>query len=165
MLLMRDIRPMIHEASSRFGIPRSLLQAIIDVESAGVRWATRAEPGYRWLWDIKQHAPYRGSDALLPSPRGVTRITELQGQRTSWGLMQVMGATAREQGFDGTYLTELVDPETNLYHGCLYLRRQYRRYEDWESAVAAYNAGQAVKDAGQWRNHEYVARVKGAGGL
>lgn len=61
------------------------------------------------------------------------------------GLMQMMPDTFRwlsddllhEQLSDGM----LLDPETNIRYGCYYLKRLYDRYGNWETTLAAYNAG------------------------
>lgn len=56
--------------------------------------------------------------------------------RGATGLMQVLPSTAALEQ------EALLDPETNLEQGALYLRRLLRRYDgDLELALAAYNAG------------------------
>ena len=36
---------------------------------------------------------------------------------------------------------EITDPETNIKYGTYYLRHLYRRFGNWDTALAAYNAG------------------------
>ena len=36
----------------------------------------------------------------------------------------------------------IYDPETNIKYGTYYLARLYRKFGDWNTAVAAYNAGE-----------------------
>ncbi len=36
---------------------------------------------------------------------------------------------------------EITDPETNIKYGTYYLRHLYDRFDDWDTAIAAYNAG------------------------
>lgn len=36
---------------------------------------------------------------------------------------------------------EINDPETNIKYGTYYLRHLYNRFGNWETAIAAYNAG------------------------
>lgn len=100
------------------GLAGMLIQAIIEQESGGNPWAFRYEPAFfrRYLQDL--------NEGQLSGfvPRGIpTLATEKQARATSWGLMQIMGETARSIGFSGRYLTELLDPATNLEWGCLYL--------------------------------------------
>lgn len=60
------------------------------------------------------------------------------------GLMQLMPATFSDSckwaGFDYTY-DQVTDPAVNVRVGSYYLKRMYNMFDDWELAVAAYNAG------------------------
>jgi hypothetical protein len=51
------------------------------------------------------------------------------------GLGQIMPGTAKELGVDPT------DPMQNLEGSARYLSQQYKRFGDWGTALAAYNAG------------------------
>lgn len=66
------------------------------------------------------------------------------------GLMQVMPSTFRWLSDDmlGEHLEDsmLYDPETNIRYGVYYLRRLYDRYGSWQTACAAYNAGNGTVD-------------------
>lgn len=111
-------------------IDPNLIIAIVWQESAGVPWAYRPEPRYRWLWDVKADKPFRKvSDQEIESENAPedfccltgSRNQEWWAQQASWGLMQIMGACAREQNFKGPYLTELCDPYVNLEFGIKHL--------------------------------------------
>lgn len=119
----------------------------------------RYERFYRWVYDVDAAGPYRGDNHWqVPSPvRWQTRHTELIGQKTSWGPMQIMGATARELGFRG-WFPELCGP-LGIEYGARYLRKQFDRYEgeSWEDAIEAYNAGRRNTDDGE-RYREKVMR-------
>ncbi len=149
---------LIVETAERHELPVKLVRAIVAVESSGNPWATRYEPGFyaRYVHG-KGHATFGHC----------SRSTEEISRAMSWGLMQVMGQTARENGYKGDFLAELCDPATGLDWGCRYLTRQLKRYQgNLEAAVAAYNAGSATRDEhNQWRNQGYVDRVRAAGGL
>jgi len=147
----------------QYGIPEDLLAAIVQVESGGNPWACRYEAHYRWLWDVTHNRPHRAGDRFS-APRGVSADTERAGQMTSWGLMQVMGAVARERGFDRPFLSELCAPEHGMRIGCLHLVSYHRRWKDWEAAAAAYNAGSPRRNKeGKWVNQVYIDRLRAAG--
>lgn len=125
-----------------------LLAAIVQTESAGVPARVRYEGHYRWLVDPPHHA----------ERLGITADTETVLQRCSWGLMQVMGATAREMGFD-RHLPELCDPALGLLYGGLYFKRQFARYKNIQDAIAAYNAGSVRLIGDKYENQLYVDKV------
>lgn len=128
---------------AQLGIPDGLLTAIYEVESSQTPAAFRHEPGYRWLYDIKNLCPYRGDPSQIPAIKGCSRPTELMGQQTSWGPIQIMGATARELGYR-KWFTELCGPD-GIEMGARYLARLAKRYDyNWQDAIEAYNAGRAA---------------------
>jgi soluble lytic murein transglycosylase-like protein len=80
----------------------------------------------------------------------------------SWGLMQLMLATAREiLGKPDLTTTQLIQPRINIDAGAKYLRKQLDRYGgNIKSAIAAYNAGSARFDKnGKYVNQSYVDKV------
>lgn len=81
----------------------------------------------------------------------------------SWGLMQVMLATAKETlGNPNLTITELINPTTNIEAGTKYLAQQLKRYNgNMMDAIAAYNAGSARKKDGVYVNNDYVQKVYG----
>ena len=143
-----ELTTLIKSAASRRSLPWELVYAICQVESSLNPSAIRHEPHYRWLV----------GDNETMSP------TERQDQMTSWGLMQVMGAVARELGHTGP-LSDLLDPPTGLFYGCLHLRRFRAKYDIWPDVIAAYNAGSPRRVAGQigpYVNQSYVDKVLAA---
>lgn len=156
------------KAASDWGIPLELLKAIIEVESGGDPWAVRFEPEYQWFYDVEKHEPWdRQSTRPFPSLSGVSSATEKNLQATSFGLMQIMGATAREMGFERPFLSELCEPRINLKYGCRYLVQLHRRFGDehgWGGVAAAYNAGSPRKrEDGSWENQAYLDKLEAAG--
>jgi soluble lytic murein transglycosylase-like protein len=139
-----------------FDIDPKLLLAMIQVESSGRPYASRYEPGtIRYIRDAYQYA----------RAAGVTAETENVGQQTSWGLMQVMGFTARELGFAGN-LPELCIPANGVEYGCRYLKRLQDRFGKPgtlgfdERVVVSYNAGSPRKTAdGKFVNEGYLKKV------
>jgi Transglycosylase SLT domain len=122
-------------AAQKHALDYWTLVAQVEKESSGNPEAKRLESGYRWFY-----------------PSGSTPTgDEMEFQRTSWGLLQIMGATARELGY-----TEPAtpwpssplksDPAAALDLGCRYLVNQLRRYGNISDALSAYNAGHATPD-------------------
>lgn len=86
---------------------------------------------------------------------------ERSGQKMSWGLMQVMGAVAREYGFKGTFLSELCDPHVGLKYGMIHVQTLFKRYNGhWPDVIAAYNMGSPRRvDGGAYENQESYVDV------
>jgi len=143
-----ELTQLIKSAAAKRALPWELVYAICQVESSLNPTATRYEPHFRWL--------VGDNDAMSPKER--------HDQMTSWGLMQVMGAVARELGHIGP-LDDLLHPPTGLFYGCLHLRRFRAKYDLWPDVIAAYNAGSPRRVAGQvgpYVNQLYVDKVLAA---
>ncbi len=135
-------------AAQRYSLDPILVAAVVTQESAGWPDAFRPEPGWKWYWDVKYNKAFR---KLYQSEVGALHAPEdfhsLMGtsdqewllQRSSFGLMQIMGAVARELGFRAPYLSALFDPIENLQWGCMKLGQLTSLYAG--GAVSAYNAG------------------------
>jgi len=143
-----------HEAASRYGLPPLVVQPLIEVESGGNIWAWNPEPRYRWFWDVRSGKPFRPVSAAELAAKeppkdfkaypGVDPDAEWWGQQASWGLMQPMGAVARERGFTGRFLNALHDPVVNVDIGCKHLAAYAKSYLGtfgWEGVLRAYNGG------------------------
>jgi len=164
-----DFRADVVAAAKSFGLEPKLVGALVMTESGGNQWAWNPEPRYHYLWDVKLHRPFRAltdqeaSSSFPPDDFDAIRgdaDQEWWGQKASWGLMQVMGAVARELGFVGPYLTELCDPMKNLIIGCRHLE-QLMAWANGNAvqALAAYNGGKAGNDRVPFRNVAYADRV------
>ena len=58
------------------------------------------------------------------------------------GLWQFMFATGREHGLDvSSYVDERSDPIMATQAACVFLDKLYKRFGDWDLALAAYNSG------------------------
>lgn len=88
------------------GLDPLLVCAIVEQESDWNPWAIRFEPGFF----AKYVAPLYTQSKVS--------ATEAYARAFSWGLMQLMGQSARERGFANTFLPSLLDPATNLDWGC-----------------------------------------------
>ena len=147
------------------GLDPELVLALVQVESGGNQWAWNPEPHYRYVVDCRTGLPFRkltreeASSKTPPVdfPRlAGDRDQEWWGQQASWGLMQVMGAVAREQGFRGDYLTELCEAHINLRIGCQVLSKNlFWAGGSAVKALGAYNAGR-----GGWDSPTGIAYAK-----
>lgn len=82
----------------------------------------------------------------------------------SWGLMQVMLATAKWiLKNDNITISQLVSPYLNIEAGTAYLAYNLKRYKgNLKHAIAAYNAGSArFNKDGSYVNQSYVDKVYG----
>ena len=140
--MMPLLAPLIAAAAATHGLPVNLVKALCHTESAFDPWAFRHEAGYRWLV----------GDKLTMS------ITERIGQMSSWGLMQVMGAVAREYGYAGPF-PQLCDPVIGLEYGCRHFARYVAKYPTWPDAIASYNAGSPRKTGDVYVNQTYVDKI------
>lgn len=161
------------ETVPAFGsVPASIVLAVIEVESGGDPWAWNPEPKWRWFWDVRRNKAFRAVTAAEVASEvppadfkaacaGVDPDAEWWGQQASWGLMQPMGAVARENGFDGKFLNALHDPILNVCIGCRHLANYARRYlatYGWPGVLRAYNGGPYA--AVHHTNPEYPEKVR-----
>jgi len=157
---LEDHAERIDQAARRHALPVALVRAIVRVESAGNPWAARYEPGF-----YDRYVAPKPVRARAPC----SEQTESRLRACSFGLMQIMGATARDIGFDGVFLTELLDPDTNLEHACRDLAKLAHLHSarlGYEAVAAAYNAGRPrMTERGEWINQGYVDKIRAAGGL
>ena len=143
----RELREIARGIAELRGLDPVLVWAVVEQESSWRPDATRYEEHYRWLV-----VPAEGCG--LPDGQA-----EIRGQRTSWGLMQVMGAVARELGLSGPF-EALLRPGLGLEYGCRYLARQLRVTDgDVRGALASYNSGRATSEAGLRYADQVLARV------
>ena len=126
MMSIDQLRAVARSAAIAAGIDPGLVQAVCQHESSWNPWSVRYEPVFYQTYV---------SHMKLPE-------TEKQTRATSWGLMQIMGQVAREKGFDGKYLTELLDPLTGVTYGCKKLKECLDKERgDVRSALLRWNGG------------------------
>lgn len=137
---------------SAFGLEHQLVMAIVLQESSYNPFKIRYEPNYPWIQDIA----LRSSAAVK---NNLSLDTETQCQMMSWGPMQIMGATARDHGFQGM-MPELCDVDRGINVGCLYLKSLSSRFPQIKDIISAYNAGHPDKlPDGTYKNQIYVNQV------
>jgi len=130
----------INQAAVANDIPSTILAAVVLQESGGDPLAIRYEP--RFFQTYLVGATRHTLAGFVPNPNQCSFQTELRARAFSWGLMQLMGQTAREQGFDGVFLSGLLDISTNLSIGAKYLAKKVKHKDgNMEAALLAYNGG------------------------
>lgn len=149
---MSSVDEYVKTLCSEMGLEEALVHAIIQTESGGDPYSYRYEPNFKWVAPDDRVAAYAKAC-------GVSMGSELMGQKTSWGVMQVMGICCRELGFTDK-LTKLSDVETGILYGCRQLARLQAKYKNKNDLISAYNAG-SVRYAGTglYVNQSYVDKV------
>jgi len=135
--------------SLKHNLNPALVAAMIYQESGGKLDAHEYSKGY----------PYFYRPAFFAEIHGIPLETEMEAQRTSYGLMQIKCSTARYIGFS-RLCQKLYNAQTNLAFGVKYLAILKRRYKSDPDMISAYNQGQPFKDSnGQFKNYRYVRNV------
>jgi soluble lytic murein transglycosylase-like protein len=139
----------IQKVAADHGLNPILVAAVCRVESNFDTWAMRFEPGWRW-WIT----PARWARLV-----GVSRRTEEVAQACSWGLMQVMGATARSMHGFASDLPRLCIPEVGLDVGCRHLALLIKRHGTIQRALSAYNTGRPQTRQGAYYTEKVLAAM------
>ncbi len=143
-----DILRQIQIAAGKYEISANVVYGVCMTESGMDPLAARHEINYRWLYHPS-----------MVKPDGCSMTTEIVLQKTSMGLMQVMGAVYRELGFKGWLSEVFRDPGAQLEYGCRHLRAKFRRFGFFEGLLA-YNSGTPrVKADGEYVNFQYARTV------
>lgn len=121
---MKTFEVVIRGKASQYDLDPKLVAAIIYQESSGKYYAVRMENGFykRYIENL-----------ILP-------ITEKLLRSCSYGLMQVMGQTARELGYSDSF-DHLIKPEINIDLGCKLLKKHLDKTGDIKKALLKYNGG------------------------
>lgn len=148
---MKEYLYLIDLYASLFLLDSKLVKAVIQAESDWRTHAVRYEKSYVYLYKVDE----------LAKKHSVTSGTLEMLQKSSWGLMQVMGAVAMEYGLN-ELPSALVRPEVGIYFGCLHLESMKHKWgNDPFDIYAAYNAGAVRKDnQGEYRNKSAMDRFR-----
>lgn len=131
------LAPLIIDASKKTGVSTALLASVIHQESRGEIYAIRYEPAF--FDKYVKGKTKKTSLGYIPSL--CSFATEQSLRAHSFGLFQMMGQVARERGFKGEFLTELLDPATNIKWGSEFLQTLLLKHEDTEKALLRWNGG------------------------
>jgi hypothetical protein len=114
--------PIVKQKAEKYNLNPALVLAVIETESQGHKWASRYEPNF--------YKKYLAGKTLrqLPGkyPTDVDVAEEYEARASSLGVMQVMGQSAREVGYEG-YFEAFLDPEVNIEYGCKLLSLKLKR--------------------------------------
>ncbi len=116
---------------------KHIILGIIKTESSFNPYACRFEPKWSYLKTPSKYA----------KELRITVDTEIVFQKTSWGLMQVMGSVYRELGYDGHLNALSCDIEKQLIYGIRHFSRMFNFYKDLNKAILGYNRGFGVNDS------------------
>jgi soluble lytic murein transglycosylase-like protein len=112
------------------GLDPILVCSVVEQESMWNPWAARYEPEFM----AKYVGPLYTNNKIS--------ATEAYMRSFSWGLMQVMGQVARENGFSMPFLSALCDPEQGLTVGCSVLKKKLANAGgDVTKGLLAWNGG------------------------
>lgn len=144
---------LVSQIATRLRVDPKLLDAIVATESAYNPWAIRYEPNIAALAFPMRYA----------TTNRITVATEIQLEKMSFGLAQLLGTTLRSVLGYGGQLTELFEPEKNLTLACQYLKILGNEFPFLDDQIAAYNEGPgSVKRepvSGKYKNQDYVDEV------
>jgi soluble lytic murein transglycosylase-like protein len=128
----------IDESAWEVGVDRYLVAAIAWKETDYNPTATRYEPEFkkRYIDKISNNDLYK----LCPGLEPENILLERTNRATSWGLMQIMGQTARELGLTQPDMSFWLQGYMGVYYGVKYLDKKLQKYE-LPDAISAYNAG------------------------
>lgn len=137
-----NIPEIVNRVSISHGVRPDIVAAMIVQESSGRPLAYRFEPKF-----YERYIALRAREKLSGHvPSSVTLISEKIARATSFGLMQIMGETARSiLGFKNDHLPALFDPEVNIELGVRYLAMLLQRHsslperERYTKALTSYN--------------------------
>lgn len=147
--MIAAIRAIVRAEAIDQALDPDVIEAIVMVESAGNPKVARYEKSFSYLW----------KDLEFSKIQKITQETERIMQKTSWGLGQVMGATARWLGYSA-WLPDLCEPKTSAFWMCRYYKRVCSKQLYLNDALSVYNAGSVRrKEDGSYLNQEYVNKV------
>ena len=129
-LCKSDLVSLARKIAAAHSLDPSLVCAVVEQESSWNVWAIRYEP----MFFAKYVAPLFTNNKISAS--------EAYARGFSWGLMQVMGQVARENGYGEPFLSALCDPVDALEIGCRVLRKKFDSAAgDSARALLLWNGG------------------------
>lgn len=126
----------IRAACLRHGLDPEVFASLIMQESSGNPLSFRYEPAFyrRYIHD-------KGLAGFVPNPLRIPDRLERDLRSTSFGLCQIMGQVAREQGFRNEWLPTLCDPQINIDLGAKILASFIKAKGSERAGLLRYNGG------------------------
>jgi soluble lytic murein transglycosylase-like protein len=119
----------------------ALVCAVIEQESGWNQWLNRYEPDFSANPRYKPTILIQSQDFVKRATFEISLSTEIVNRAMSWGLMQVLGQTARENGFL-LPMASLCDAEFGIRIGCkILLRKITLSNGDKVAGLQAWNGG------------------------
>ena len=116
--------------AAAYSLDPALVCAVVEQESTWNPWAMRYEPAFFAKYVARLYTNNKVS------------ASEAYARGFSWGLMQVMGQVARENGFTEPFLSALCDPVQGLEIGCKVLGKKLEAADgDVARGLQAWNGG------------------------
>lgn len=137
---MVRLKRLIEKNAKRHDLDPQLVACVVLQESGGETAAVRYEPAF-----YERYVEGKTRSTLIGHvPKNLPNLTTERVLRaTSWGLMQVMGQTAREHGYAEDWLSMMaVKPSHGLRVGCAFLAWCFaQKGGNTEQALLRYNGG------------------------
>lgn len=144
------LKSAIKHFSQKYGLDPAIIYGICQTESALNPNAIRYEPAFYKKYIEKNEDVLKQASKI----KGVSVQTELRARAFSFGIMQVMGQVARENGFTGVFLTDLCRTWTGIQIGSKVFAKKLKKYPNMVEAISSYNAGRPTP-----KNQKYVDKV------
>lgn len=163
MLTSSHLGEIVNRKALQYGLRADIVMCIILQESRANPLAARYEKHIHAALLPKKRNEMSGwvpdadydDEELEPS-----LDTEKALRAHSWGLMQVLGETARWCAkFRGPWLHALHEPELGVDIGCKVLSFYLKKNGTYDKALAAYNAGIPTSTLGQQYARKVLSRL------
>lgn len=146
--MKQGIIDLIIKYAGEYGLKPEIVYGVIMQESRGQQFAVRYEENYKWIENPTKH-----------KPNICSLDTEIMFQKTSFGLMQMMGGVFRQLGFKGWLSRVMTDPYIQLDYGCRFLATKIKKY-GFKGGICSYNSGSPIMNNNdQYINIEYFNKV------
>lgn len=153
-----DVIEAIKNIAALYKVDANLCLSIAKIESGYNFLASRYERDWRYLKD-----PEMCVTQLTNLGFFITLDTEIQQQKMSHGVFQLMGSVMRELKYWDPIVKVYSDPKIGIVLGVKKIKMLMDKYLDEYDAISAFNAGSPrkilVNGTLQYSNQKYVDKV------